>query len=445
VALALTAPPRPLDRAAAPLIAPTASDQQVAGGLRAILSRTEVEPDIAQFYRRHGYRSLWTTDEGLAPSSRTLLAALGGAWRDGLDPDAYVTPRLRASLAAAGDGRPESLARAELALSRTYATYASDLRNGPSGPSLAFVDPAFGPSRMTRSEALERAADSPVSALAELDRFNPVYASLRSQLGAPGPWGWTPYQNLIRINLDRVRRFPAADRFVLVDAASQRLQLYEQGRPQLTMNVGVGRIDEPTPEMAAVIRWVDFRPYWNVPPDLVRKHLAPKVIRDGPAALDAAHMEALSGWDADARVIDASSIDWQAVADGRQPLRVRQRPGPDNVLGALKFMLPNPLGVYLHDTSRKALLIRERRNVSAGCVRLADAMLLARRLMPDAKAPPGSDPEARVDLPEPTPVYITYLTLAPVPWGLERRSDAYGRDAKLLARLERYDRAARES
>jgi murein L,D-transpeptidase YcbB/YkuD len=128
-------------------------------------------------------------------------------------------------------------------------------------------------------------------------------------------------------------------------------------------------------------------------------------------------------------------VDWRAVADGRQTARLRQRPGPDNMMGQVKLMLPNGLGVYLHDTPDHGVFSKTARNFSHGCVRLADARSLARRL----GAPPPADDrgaaEERVDLPKPTPVYIAYFTALPDHGRVAFARDVYSRDRPLLAAL----------
>jgi murein L,D-transpeptidase YcbB/YkuD len=115
---------------------------------------------------------------------------------------------------------------------------------------------------------------------------------------------------------------------------------------------------------------------------------------------------------------------------------MRQRPGGSNVMGAIKFMLPNRLGIYLHDFPDKSLFAREERRLSSGCVRLADAPRLARFLFRGAAPrPAGPDPEQRVDLPEPVPVYITYLTALPDPVrGVVPQRDVYARDGRRPSR-----------
>lgn len=107
-------------------------------------------------------------------------------------------------------------------------------------------------------------------------------------------------------------------------------------------------------------------------------------------------------------------------------------------------MLPNRLGIYLHDTPNKALFGRAQRALSAGCVRVEDPERLARWLFGEAGFPaPTGLPEERVDLPAPVPVYITYLTAAPGPDGLVFRRDVYGRDLALIAGLKARGRVQR--
>ena len=100
----------------------------------------------------------------------------------------------------------------------------------------------------------------------------------------------------------------------------------------------------------------------------------------------------------------------------------------------MKFMFPNELGVYLHDTPERDLLREAARQFSAGCVRVEDAPRLARWLFGRPLAASGRRPEQQVPLPEPVPVYITYLTAAPEGDRIAFRPDAYGRDEPRSAR-----------
>ena len=250
------------------------------------------------------------------------------------------------------------------------------------------------------------------------------------------------YQQRILLNMERARRLPApgtatAKKYILVDAAAARLWMMEDGKVAGTMKVVVGTTASPTPMMAALMRYANVNPYWNIPPDLVRKSIAPNVIAQGPAYLKAKRYQVLDSWEDDAKVADPASVDWQAVADGTTELRVRQLPGQGNSMGEVKFMLPNHYGIYLHDTPAKALFGQDERHLSNGCVRLEDARALARWVFGRMPQPKSADAEQRVELDQPIPVYITYLTAGITPDGkLAFAPDTYGRDQRLLARFD---------
>ena len=245
------------------------------------------------------------------------------------------------------------------------------------------------------------------------------------------------YERLIETNLERARalRVPASGRYLLVDAAAAQLWMYEDGRPVDSMRVIVGKPTEQTPMLAAYVRYAVVNPYWNVPPDLVRRRVAANVLDRGVSYLRDNRYEILSGWTHDAERLDPEAVDWNAVAAGRQELRVRQLPGPGNMMGDVKFMMSDELGIYLHDTPDHSLFDAADRRLSSGCVRLEDADRLAQWLLGGAPAADPSRPEQRVDLPEPVPVFITYLTAAPTEQGIVFREDVYGRDSEVLAGL----------
>jgi murein L,D-transpeptidase YcbB/YkuD len=186
--------------------------------------------------------------------------------------------------------------------------------------------------------------------------------------------------------------------------------------------------------MASRLSYAVLNPYWNMPPDLARER-AKRVLKQGSGFLAAGGFQVLSDWGEGARPVRLAAVNWRAAASGAEALRIRQLPGASNVMGRIKFMMPNRLGIYLHDFPDKSLFVRDDRRLSSGCVRLADASALARWLFRGrAPTPEGSAPEQRVDVPEPVPVYLTYLTALPGAKGLDLRPDPYGRDRLELAR-----------
>ncbi len=204
-------------------------------------------------------------------------------------------------------------------------------------------------------------------------------------------------------------RIPAHGRYVLVDAASARLFMIEDGRVQDSMRVIVGKQTAATPELRTSLAYATLNPYWHVPTDLARTLTAPNVLKHGTSYLAERGYEVLSKFGRGGEVIDPDSVDWQAVADGQATAYVRQKPGPANSMGEMKFSLAAGGQIYLHDTPRKDLFDAADRSLSAGCVRLEDADRFARWLLGDNPTLSSDEPEQHVALPGAVPIAITYL------------------------------------
>lgn len=201
---------------------------------------------------------------------------------------------------------------------------------------------------------------------------------------------------------------PTQGRYVLVDAASARLYMMEDGRVRDSMRVIVGKPETPTPALKSVINYETLNPYWHISGELTRTLIAARVLQDGDSYLTQRGYEVVSKFGPDGHVIPPDQIDWKAVAAGKAEVLVRQQPGPANSLGHFKFDLPDGDGIYLHDTPKKELFAQDQRNLSHGCVRLEDAQRLARWLL--GRDPPAATaPEAHVLLPKPVPITISYL------------------------------------
>jgi murein L,D-transpeptidase YcbB/YkuD len=320
-----------------------------------------------------------------------------------------------------------------------FTDYVADLRGADAEP-LAFLDPAVAPPCIDAAKVLIEAARAPSLErhLASLTHLNPQYDGLRAALVAHrarvhvDSVSADEDERLILRNLDRLRVLPRSPthRYILIDAASATLEVFEGDRLVDSMPVVVGRRADPTPMMVGLLRYAVVNPYWNVPEDLAQTSIAPQVLAEGPGYLEARGYEVLSDWSQSARLIDPRDVDWSSVAAGRQSLRVRQRPGGRNAMGRIKFMMPNPLGIYLHDNPERDLFRRPARFFSAGCVRLSEAQRLGELLLGrSSSALEQTSSDTRVDLPEPVTVSITYLTAAPGrAGGVVFRDDFYQRD-----------------
>jgi len=236
-------------------------------------------------------------------------------------------------------------------------------------------------------------------------------------------------------SLDRARAFPSKGRYIVVDAASARLLMVEDGHVADSMKVIVGKPTSQTPMVASVIHYATLNPYWNVPPDLVRSIIAANVVSQGTGYLKAHNYEVLSDFSDNPQVLAPKDVDWKAVASGRSTVRVRQLPGPANSMGHIKFGFANNSGVYLHDTPKKELFAGGDRDLSNGCVRLEDADRLGRWLLGRDPTTDSAAPEQQVLLPKPVPVYVTYLTAHVDDGQLTLVNDIYGRDQQPGATL----------
>lgn len=245
------------------------------------------------------------------------------------------------------------------------------------------------------------------------------------------------YEHVVMINMERARRLPAPGelkRHIVVDTGSAMVLMYDNDKLVGSMRAAVGAKDTQTPMMAALIRYANVNPYWNIPTSLQIKLIAPRILEQGLKYLTDRRDEVFANENEDSPLIDPATIDWQAVKDGKLTLRMRQGPGGGNSMGKIKFMMPNKFGIYLHDTPDKTVFNRDDRWISNGCVRLQDASRLAAWLfgsMPEGRNP---DVEERVELREPVPVFVTYLTVEARADGIVFRADPYERDPAVLAR-----------
>jgi murein L,D-transpeptidase YcbB/YkuD len=417
-----------------PLAAAQAPFYADAGELReALRSLGKSDRQLRLFYERRNYQPVWTRNGTIDPSTHILLGLIETAELDGLDSGDFRPRALGSAIRKAGRGSPEALAKAEIMLSRAFTSYARAVR-APRKVGMVFVDQAVVPSAPSQLKLLEDAAASP-----SLEEYvesggwvHPIYMQLREALASRSQRG--PDAQVLRLNMDRARVLPGEKgrRYVLVDAAGSRLWMYEGREIKDTMRVVVGKPDQQTPMMAGMIRYATLNPYWNIPPDLVQTQVASNVLSKGIPYLKGKRYEVLSDWSEKPKVLNPAKIDWQAVADGQRELRVRQLPGKGNAMGRMKFMFPNDLGIYLHDTAEKELLKKSDRQFSSGCVRLEDAPRLARWLFGKPLVARSAKPEQQVNLPEPVPVYITYLTAVPEGERIAFRPDVYGRDGARL-------------
>ncbi len=395
--------------------------------------RDEAGGGIKKFYAARGFRPLWAASGRIGPEADTLIGFLETAGLDGLRPSSYDPAELREIVAAARSGDPPAIAFAEIALSKAFVRYATEMRR-PADVDMIYLDRRLRP-RKLRPEAVLRAAAGPRSFrdyIFSMGWMSPHYVEQRALLARAERSGssWEALER-IRLNRERARILPGPwTHHIVVDSASGRLWYYQAGREKGTMRVVVGKAETPTPMMAGMLNYAILNPYWNVPVDLVQTLVAPKVLAG--RSLKSLNMEALSDWSANPARLDSASIDWGAVASGAQELRIRELPGGANSMGRVKFMFPNDNGIYLHDTPDRDLLKKDNRHFSNGCIRLEDAAGLGRWLLGRPIVTSSKTPEQPVPLTVPVPIYLTYFTAAASKQGVTFRDDVYGHDRRAL-------------
>jgi murein L,D-transpeptidase YcbB/YkuD len=255
----------------------------------------------------------------------------------------------------------------------------------------------------------------------------------------------------IELSLERLRWLPHIGDGPLVAVNIPMFRMWtwdsvpDSVMPRSTMGVIVGRaLTTETPIFIQEMRSVVLRPYWNVPASIAREEILPAIRRD-PTYLERQDMEIVSGQSDIAASVPLSPESLARVERGE--LRVRQRPGPRNALGLVKFVFPNDENVYMHDTPAHELFSRSRRDFSHGCIRVEDPVALAEWVLgnePDwtreriLSAMQGKESRT-VTLSRPVQVVLFYVTAVVMPddGSVRFAEDIYRHDAALERALSR--------
>jgi murein L,D-transpeptidase YcbB/YkuD len=443
---------------------------------------------VRALYAHYSDAPLWIQSGGVKDRATALLAALDSAPTHALKTDRYPLDSIHRVVDAQkidSGAKAADIANADVALTAAYVGYASDMLVGQVDPRTvsqswyiparpAAVDSALVHTLEDSSMSLGLEAMAPQdSEYAVLRKDYVLYrgfaaqggwpetyqgvskAELRSRLEAEGyvisgdsvvsalkRWqerhdlapdgkiGKATFAALnvtaderveqIATNLERHRWLPRAlgQRYVYVNVPSFRLDAYDSGQRALSMRVIVGADykEKSTPVFSDVMRTVVFRPYWRPTKDIITKEILPKIKTD-------------------TTFLRRNDMEW-ATESGTRVLR--QRPGPRNSLGLVKFLFPNDYNIYLHDTNEKSLFGKSVRAESHGCIRVQHPDSLAEFVLGwtadsvTAAMQAGKDNRA-VTLPQKLPVYIVYFTAYARDGDLHFANDVYKRDSVFKA------------
>lgn len=458
--------------------------------------------EMGAFYGKRGYQPAWFTPSGLRPQAAELIQAIPALGVDGLEVRRYQPGRLQAKVDEMKEVKsfddPQTqrqLVDLDVELTYTYLSLAAHLASGRLQPEKLRVEWYTKPRNVDLDARLGQAlvaedAGEIVKILRGLTPPHPEYQRLAQALAgyraaaAKGGWGSVPpgpelekgdrgprvtalrnrltapgadvYDDALaaavssfqqrhglevtgkvdeetlaelnvpvadrirqlQVNMERWRWLPGSfgDRYILVNVPEFKLDLVEGGKPVYTMRVVVGKEQSRTPAFSDKMTYLELNPAWNIPTTIAREEILPKVAAD-PGYLARNNMEVVPGTD-----------------------RLRQRPGPDNPLGKIKFMFPNEYDIYLHDTPADHLFSRTERDFSHGCIRLEKPVEFANILLKgDPKWTPeslqaalDSGEQKTITLEHPLPVHILYWTAWVEPNGsVQFRKDIYGHDEQL--------------
>ena len=392
------------------------------------------------FYENREYLPAWIEGDRTTNPLKDLMQALHGADAHGLDVTRYGAAefeRLRAESQTRFRGTrfaAERVPELDARLTYSFLLYAADLLGWSSSPTALTRYWSRQASTQDLAALLEAAiAENAVGK--RLEGLAPSHSQYKGLQAALMREREQPSGEIdrIRMNLERWRWAPRdlGDRYVLVNIPSYMLQVVEGDRPVLAMRTIVGQPSTPTPIFSDEMTYIVFSPYWNIPESILRNETLPRVMKD-PDFLRRNNIEVVGT----SGVVNPESVDWLDESAAAQ-VRFRQRPGPDNALGLVKFIFPNNFDIYLHDTPTERLFFREKRSFSHGCIRIEDPVAFAEYVLHDQPEWTGARiqqamqarQERTVKLTEPIPVHIGYWTAWVEPDGrVTYLDDPYGLD-----------------
>lgn len=250
--------------------------------------------------------------------------------------------------------------------------------------------------------------------------------------------------DMLLLNLERTRWVfqQPDDDFLLVNIAGFHVRRITDRKEVFDSRVIVGKYHKETPVFKGVMKYIVINPTWTLPYSIATHETLPRIKKD-PGYLAAKHMEVM---DRGGKVLDASTIDWSKYSAGNFPFIIRQKAGPWNALGEVKFMFPNKYAVYLHDTPSRGLFNRQDRAFSHGCIRTEDKWDLLMSLMDDPEVWNmdkineilKSGKTTTINLPKSINIYLIYMTAAVDQQNnLMFMKDVYKRDEAVLKALKK--------
>jgi murein L,D-transpeptidase YcbB/YkuD len=414
--------------------------------------RKSEQAALAEYYSVPDGPLVWVNENGLNDRAKAVMEEIGKSDEYGLRAGDYKLPKSSGYDDPHQASATDWLADAEIKISFAVLGYARDARGGRIDPSRLTdnLDPTLAlpvPLEVLDSIAIR---SDPARYLRSFQPDEPQFERLRHILarsrgrGSSSSGIGASTVRTILVNMERWRWLPQGlgPYYVNVNVPEFMLRVVEDDKVVHTTRVVVGKLDKQTPIFSQDMQEVVFNPFWNVPNSIKTEELLPYLTQAGgdTSVLESHDLHIKVG----GQEVNPASIDWGRI--DIRGLNIYQPPGPDNVLGNVKFVFPNKHDVYMHDTPQKLLFEQRIRAESHGCMRVQNPDELATVLLKHDRgwtqgrvaSAIATGYDLHVALAHRIPVYITYFTV----WvnddgSLATFGDVYGHDARMVAALFR--------
>lgn len=396
-----------------------------------------VNAGIYTLYRSNDFHPLWIAESGNTKNAEDLIKELEALPGEGLPARRYNTAALSEELEAMKKNKNRKDINAVIEwdkkLTGLYVQAANDLMYG-------VLDPEEVTDMWYHDNDTALVFDAKDNKFPSLDAYRSRLETYKSLVEQKKTAGNDSTSSMIDANLERLRWLPQSfeETYIMVVVPRMTMLMKENNKITQQMKVVVGRPDRETPSLNEKVVNIVYNPSWGVPPGIMKKDVIPGLLSKGEGYLDKKNLKV---YDRQGNEVDASEV----TQENYKSYIFRQPPSERNALGQVKFNMPNPWDIYLHDTPSKGDFEKEDRYKSSGCVRLERALDLAAYVLKDMDNQDSLNIDEvlnagetkYINLKNKLPVHIVYLTAYDDGNGLQFYKDIYNKDSELAALLNK--------
>jgi murein L,D-transpeptidase YcbB/YkuD len=402
-----------------------------------IFATDDIARAIEGFYGQPKAKTIWVDAGGPTSKAIQALSFLKQADDWGLNAGDYTVRQAYTQFPRGSTERTQALAQFEASLSAKFLMFLQDNYRGRIDPNALSHYYDFKRKSLDLVATLNELGLAPNLSLVvkrvvpDNEKFAQLAIELQFLRSSSASSKTFADINKVVVAMEELRWLPREfpDRYVFINQPAYMAYYHENGQLALSMKAVIGQQDHQTNFFNATIKTVEFNPDWGVPQSIIQNEMLPKLRRD-PNYLDReGYKVSVKG-----KMMPSAKVDWSQPLDN---ISVVQPPGPENALGRLKILFPNPHAIYMHDTPARGKFASQDRMFSHGCIRLQNPQAMAAAVLKtsvdfvDGQIADGAKKEMPV--PEELPVYVAYFTAWPTADGIVHYyDDIYGRDAETL-------------